>query len=166
MNNGKGYVNVHTQASSNGEICGQVVELPEWFETINRDFCYQLTAIGAPGSNLYIEEEITNNHFKIAGGTPGMKVSWQITGTRNDVWANANRFKVEEEKPDNERDYYLHPELYNKSPESDIEYALYPDNSDRQNKMQDMIKEAKSKAMKSKAMIHKAREIKQKIKIK
>jgi hypothetical protein len=135
------------------------VELPEWFETINKDFRYQLTAIGSPGSNLYIEEEITKNHFKIAGGTQGMKVSWQVTGIRKDPWANANRFKVEEEKPDNERDYYLRPELYNKSAEWSIEHARYPGHKERLKKMQDMANKRKSKA---KAMIDKVRMIKTK----
>ena len=27
-------------------------------------------------------------------------------------WANAHRIEVEEEKPDKERGYYLHPDLY------------------------------------------------------
>ncbi len=51
-----------------------IVTLPEWFETLNRDFRYQLTAVGAPGPNLYVAEEISGNHFKIAGGQPGAKV--------------------------------------------------------------------------------------------
>lgn len=96
------------------------------------NFRYQLTAIGTPGSNVYIEEEITRNDFKIAGRKQGMKVSWQVTGIRKDPWANANRVKVEEEKPDNERDYYLHPEFYNKSPERSFERARYPGHKERQ----------------------------------
>jgi hypothetical protein len=71
------------------------IELPNWLGELNKDFRYQLTAIGASGPNLYIEEEISNNHFKIAGGKQGMKVSWQVTGIRKDPWANANRIKVE-----------------------------------------------------------------------
>ena len=35
------------------------IELPDWFGIINKDFRYQLTAIGAPGPNLYIAEEIS-----------------------------------------------------------------------------------------------------------
>ena len=34
------------------------IELPDWFGALNKDFRYQLTAIGAPGPNLYIAEEI------------------------------------------------------------------------------------------------------------
>jgi hypothetical protein len=94
------------------------VELPAWFEALNggkehrSDFRYQLTAIGAPGPNLYIAEEVTNNRFQIAGGTPGMKVSWQVTGIRHDPYAEANRILVEEPKPPEERGTYLHPEAY------------------------------------------------------
>jgi hypothetical protein len=58
------------------------IKLPNWFEALNRDFRYQLTSIGAPGPNLYIAEEISGNQFKIAGGKPDGKVSWQVTGTR------------------------------------------------------------------------------------
>ncbi len=88
------------------------VELPDWFEALNKDFRYQLTPIGAPGPNLYVAEEITNNQFRIAGGKSGLKVSWQVTGIRQDAYANAHRIPVEEDKPEAERGTYRHPELY------------------------------------------------------
>jgi hypothetical protein len=90
----------------NGEAS---VRMSDWFDALNKDFRYQLTAIGAPGPNLYIAEEITGNSFRIAGGTPGMKVSWQVTGIRNDAWANSHRIPVEEEKDITEQGKYLHP---------------------------------------------------------
>jgi len=93
----------------NGEA---IVSLPDYFEALNRDFRYQLTAIGAPAPNLYIAEEITGNQFTIAGGEPGMKVSWQVTGIRQDVWADENRIQVEVDKVDQERGKYLYPELF------------------------------------------------------
>jgi hypothetical protein len=131
------------------------IELPDWFGIINKDFRYQLTAIGAPGPNLYIAEEISdmatttntntkynksssnkdknknkNNNisrFKIAGGASGMKVSWQVTGIRKDPWANAHRVQIEEEKPDKERGYYLHPDLYDQPEEKGISHLLFPE---------------------------------------
>ena len=101
------------------------VELPEWFETLNRDFRYQLTCIGgfAP---VYIAEKIAGNRFKIAGGKPGMEVSWQVTGIRQDPWANAHRIPVEEEKPAEERGYYLHPELYSQPKSKNVIYGRHP----------------------------------------
>ncbi len=104
-----------------------VVNVPAWFEALNKDFRYQLTPIGAPGPNLYIAEGITKNSFKIAGGKPRSKVSWQVTGIRKDAWANAHRIRVEEKKPSKERGYYLHPELYGKPAKKGIEWARYPE---------------------------------------
>ena len=39
------------------------IELPDWFGILNKDFRYQLTAIGAPGPNLYIAEEISDLYY-------------------------------------------------------------------------------------------------------
>lgn len=91
---------------ANGEA---TVTLPDWFNALNRDFCYQLTAIGAPNPNLHIAEEIRENRFKIAGGKADTKVSWQVTGIRHDPFAEQHRISVEEEKPSQERGKFLHP---------------------------------------------------------
>ena len=90
-----------------------VVTLPAYFEALNRDFRYHLTCIGgfAP---VYIAQEIKGNRFKIAGGKPGMKISWQVTGVRQDAYANTHRIPVEEEKPASERGSYLHPDAFDK----------------------------------------------------
>jgi len=72
-----------------------IVTLPDWFDALNENFRYQLTAVGAPGPNLYIANEVKNNQFEIAGGMPGMKVSWQIVGTRKDKYATENPLQVE-----------------------------------------------------------------------
>jgi hypothetical protein len=102
------------------------VQFPSWFDAINADYRYQLTAVGAPGPNLYIAREIENNVFHIAGGSPGMKVSWQVTCLRNDPYMKAHPFVVEEDKPADEIGYYSHPELYGQPAEKRIgspEYA-------------------------------------------
>lgn len=92
-----------------------VVELPAWFEALNKDFRYQLTAIGAPAPGLYIAQEIKDNRFAIAGGAPNMKVSWQVTGIRHDPYAEQYRIPVEQDKPADARGTYLFPEGYGKS---------------------------------------------------
>lgn len=99
------------------------VVLPGWFEALNRDFRYQLTAIGAPGPNLYIAAPVAHGRFQIAGGSPNMTVSWQITGVRHDPYAEMNRIPVEEPKPQAERGKYLHPLAYGKPPELGIDTA-------------------------------------------
>jgi len=88
------------------------VEMPEWFEVLNRDFRYQLTPIGAPGPNLYVAEKISGNSFRIAGGEPGSEVSWQVTGVRHDPFSEANRTVVVQAKPAHEVGKYMHPEVY------------------------------------------------------
>jgi hypothetical protein len=89
-----------------------VVSLPKWFEALNSDFRYQLTAIGAAAPNLHIAEEIANHQFSISGGAPGMKVSWQVTGVRHDAYAKSHPLVVERKKSEKERGHYLHPEAY------------------------------------------------------
>jgi len=74
------------------------VPLPKWFEALNNDFRYQLTCVGA-FAPVYVGEEIKGGTFKIAGGNPGMKVCWQVTGVRCDAYAQQNRLPVEMEKP-------------------------------------------------------------------
>jgi hypothetical protein len=103
-----------------------MVQLPDWFEVVNGDFRYQLTAVGAPSPGLYIAQEISGHHFQIAGGTPGTKVSWQVTGVRRDAYAKANPLVVEQSKNARERGYYIHPELYGAPEEKGIEWARNP----------------------------------------
>jgi trimeric autotransporter adhesin len=108
----------------NGEA---TVPLPSWFQAENTDFRYQLTAIGAPGPNLHISQEVANNQFKIAGGAPGMEVSWQITGIRQDAFAKANPLEVESAKPARELGFYIHPRLFGQPEEKSIEWARHPE---------------------------------------
>jgi hypothetical protein len=96
------------ELDENGEA---TVTMPEWFEALNRDFRYQLTSMGVY-SPLYIADEITDNHFKISGGKPDQKVSWQVTGIRKDAYAEKHRIPVEESKPAADRGRYLHPEAF------------------------------------------------------
>jgi hypothetical protein len=97
------------------------VELPDWFEALNRDFRYQLTTIGifAP---VYVAEKVKGNRFKIGGGSPGMEVSWQVTGIRQDPFANAHRIPVEEEKQGDEKGKYLHPTEWGQPASMGIDY--------------------------------------------
>ncbi|MBI1293769.1 hypothetical protein GC175_02275 [bacterium] len=111
--------NGNVTLGANGEA---VVQLPDYFQALNRDFRYQLTPIGGPGPNLYIAQEVQGNTFRIAGGSPNLQVSWQVTGIRQDPYANANRVQVEVDKPAEERGTYLYPEAYGKDRTLGLEY--------------------------------------------
>jgi len=43
---------------------------------------------------------------------PGVEVSWQVTGIRQDAYANVHRIPVEQEKEEADRGHYLHPDAY------------------------------------------------------
>jgi hypothetical protein len=109
-----------------GDGSGWVV-LPEWFEALNRDVRYQLTAIGAAAPGLHVAEKLRANRFRIAGGVPGMEVCWQITGTRQDRYATAHPLVVEEDKPEKERGSYLHPTEWGQPEEKGVEWVNHPD---------------------------------------
>jgi hypothetical protein len=96
------------------------VEMPDWFEALNGNFRYQLTAVGRPAPNLYIAREIKGNRFKISGGRPQGKVSWQVTGIRHDTWAQAHRTPVEQEKSSAERGRYMYPEGFGHSEQDSV----------------------------------------------
>jgi hypothetical protein len=84
------------------------VDLPAWFEALNGDFRYQLTCIGGVAP-VYVAQKVRDGRFRIAGGTPGLEVSWQVTGVRRDAYAVAHPLAVEAEKTAEERGRYLHP---------------------------------------------------------
>lgn len=95
------------------------ISLPEYFEAANKDFKYQLTVIGTFAQAI-IAEKLQNNQFVIQTNQPNVEVSWQITGVRNDPWADQNRIVPEPVKTGQEAGRYLHPELYNQPEEMGI----------------------------------------------
>jgi hypothetical protein len=103
-----------------------VVPLPEWFETLNTDFRYQLTVIGQFAQAI-IAREIGGHQFAIRTSLPNVKVSWQVTGVRQDAFAKAHPLVVEQLKDVRERGYYLHPELYGAPPDKQMEWARHPE---------------------------------------
>lgn len=88
-----------------------IIVLPHYFEVLNRDFRYQLTVMGQFAQAI-VSREIEKNSFEISTDKPNVKVSWQVTGIRQDHWAEANRIVIEEDKSDMERGFYIHPEVF------------------------------------------------------
>ena len=110
-----------------------VVDLPDWFNALNKDYRYQLTCIGvfAP---VFVAEEIVNNSFKISGGSEGIKVSWQVTGIRQDPLAEKSRLEVEVAKSEIEKGHYLHYKEYGQPYEKSIEMLKNPEILEELNK--------------------------------
>ena len=102
-----------------------IVTMPAWFEALNGDFRYQLTAIGQP-ARAWIASEISNHAFAIKTDLPNVKVSWQVTGIRQDAWANSHRIQVEVDKAPQDQGHYLHPELFGHEGEPNIAEMHHP----------------------------------------
>jgi len=104
-------LNIYNGIATLNEQGEAIVEMPDWFEALNRDYRYQLTCLGqyAP---VFIAEKIKEGKFKIAGGQLGQEISWQVTGIRQDAYAKAHPIPVEEVKGEGEKGKYLHPEVF------------------------------------------------------
>jgi hypothetical protein len=96
------------------------VELPRYFEALNGSFRYQLTAIGAAMRDLHVAAEVAQNAFEIAGGAPGGKVSWEVSGVRQDAAALHHPIIVEEDKAEQDQGKYLNPEAFGAGQEKAI----------------------------------------------
>ncbi|MEM2125734.1 MAG: hypothetical protein QXQ53_04985, partial [Candidatus Methanosuratincola sp.] len=97
------------------------VQLPDYFDSINRDFRYQLTVVGQFAQAI-VAEEIQNNRFTIRTDKPHVKVSWRVEAVRNDRWVQRYGFQTEQEKEDEIKGKYLNPELFGMPKEYGIHY--------------------------------------------
>src|SRR5580658_8526489 len=127
-------MNIYNGNATTDASGSAVVQLPEWFETLNRDFRYQLTVMGQFAQAI-VASKVANHQFTIKTDKPNVEVSWQVTGIRQDAWANAHRIPVEVEKAQRDRGFYLHPELFGAPPAKSIALAHHP-------MMQKMMKQA------------------------
>jgi hypothetical protein len=112
--------NVKTDATGNA-----TVQLPKWFESLNSDFRYQLTPLGQFAQAI-VASEISQNQFTIRTDKPNVKVSWQVTGVRQDAYAKAHPLLVEQPKEAGLHGYYLHPELFGAPAEKGMAWGRQP----------------------------------------
>jgi trimeric autotransporter adhesin len=101
------------------------VKLPDWFESLNTNFRYQLTVIGQFAQAI-VSHEIENHQFQITTNVAHVKVSWQVTGVRQDPYAKAHPLVVEEEKEARLRGFYINPELYGATAEKGMAWGRHP----------------------------------------
>jgi hypothetical protein len=104
------------------------VQLPRWFQVLNKDFRYQLTVVGKAhwDAKAAVWQKVSDNRFTIRADQPNVQVSWQVTGVRHDPYANAHPLRVEQPKAANEQGKYLNPELYGKGKSAGIGYRPLP----------------------------------------
>jgi hypothetical protein len=102
------------------------VTLPDYFAALNRDYRYQLTVLGQFAQAIVSREIIADNTFTIRTDKPGVKVSWQVTGIRQDVYAKENPIVVEETKPPGQQGMYLYPAGFGAGKDKQIGYHSRP----------------------------------------
>jgi hypothetical protein len=105
------------------------IQLPPYFESINRDFRYQLTVIDDSDDFVLakVVRKIQNNQFVIRTSKPFVEVSWRVEAVRNDLWVQRYGYQTEQEKEKEIRGKYLHPELYGQPKELGIHYRPEPE---------------------------------------
>jgi hypothetical protein len=102
-----------------------IVTMPSWFEALNTDFRYQLTVIGQFAQAI-VASKVANGSFTIKTNKANVEVSWQVTGIRQDAWANAHRIPVEVDKAPRDQGHYIHPELFGHEGEPSIAEIHHP----------------------------------------
>lgn len=102
------------------------IQLPSYFDEINRDFRYTLTVVDDNDTDDFImvkiARKIVANRFKIRTSRPNVDVSWEVKGVRNDRWVRKYGAPVEVAKEGVEKGKYQHPELYGLGPERGMNF--------------------------------------------
>jgi hypothetical protein len=93
--------------------------------------------------------KLANHQLAIKTDKPNVGVSWQVTGVRQDAYAMPHPLLVEVEKPQRERGYHPHPELYGGPEEKGVEWARRPE-------MMKRIKEHRAQQQKQAAHVAQA----------
>lgn len=118
-------MNVYNGNVTTGADGKAIVQLPSYFEALNKDFRYQLTVIGTFAQAI-VAEKVQGNTFVIETDKPNVEVSWQVTGIRNDKYAQAHRVQPEVEKEERNKGKYIHAKEFGKSKEESIDYYTLP----------------------------------------
>lgn len=105
------------------------VELPDYFDALNKDCRYQLTVVGGTFAQAIVAKEEAGNQFTIRTNEPNVKVSWQVTGIRKDKYAEAHRVVPVVEKEAENKGKYLHAKEWGKSESQSIDYNNRPGNN-------------------------------------
>lgn len=92
------------------------VQLPDYFEEINRDFRYQLTVVDDSDSEDFVQAKVSKrirgNRFQIRTSHPNTEVCWEVKAVRNDAYVRHYPPQSVMDKPEGERGFFEHPEIH------------------------------------------------------
>ena len=97
--------------------------LPDWFQALNTDFEYHADAVSAHSRQALRRAGGPEQRFGIAGGRPGLKVSWQITGVRQDAFALPHPFRWSRTSRTRSSGAYQHPQAWGQPEDIGVGYA-------------------------------------------
>lgn len=111
------------ELDANGQA---TIDLPNYFDAVNTNPSYQLTAIGT-ATQPYVATEIANNQF-IISGAPNTKVSWTVIAERNDptIQYFSEKYNLKENvraKRPHEIGRYITPEAYGQNKTKAVWYS-------------------------------------------
>lgn len=109
-------LNVYRGTVTTDDSGDAAVPLPDYVEALNEHFTYHLTVLGETGGAT-VTQPVQENGFRIRSERPGAEVCWLLLGVRRDPWATAHRIPVEEDKDDDVRGRYLHPDVHGGGPQ-------------------------------------------------
>jgi hypothetical protein len=132
--------NITTDASGKA-----IVNLPDYFGAINKDFRYQLTVVGTFAQAI-ISKEIVSNQFEIATSIPNVKVSWEVKGVRNDAHMRKFPFVAQQEKISSQKGKYWDPAVYNQPESKGVSFDKSQDSQSSLNDMPPAATNTKFKA--------------------
>jgi hypothetical protein len=118
-------LNVYRGTVTTDQEGAATVELPGYMAALNREFSYHLTVVG-DFARAVVSAPLRDGRLSLRTDQPGVTVCWLVLGVRADPWAEANRIEVERDKPDDERNLFLHPELYDQPPDRGLLHSKYP----------------------------------------
>jgi hypothetical protein len=118
-------LNVYRGTVTTDQEGAATVELPGYVAALNREFSYHLTVVG-DFARAVVSAPLHDGRLSLRTDQPGVTVCWLVLGVRADPWAEANRIEVERDKPDGERNLFLHPELYDQPPTRSLLHSQYP----------------------------------------
>lgn len=101
------------------------VELPDYFDSINRNPKIQLT-VDDQSEDFVLVKAVGGVHdggFLVRTNKPKVKVYWEVKAIRNDRFVRAYGAPTEVEKSETERGRYLQPELYGQPEEKRTRYG-------------------------------------------
>ena len=99
--------------------CSAWVDLPNYYQEINKDLLIQLTVVNTSDDFVQVKvgRRVSGNQFQLRTNKGNVEVDCRVDAVRNDRWVQRSGAPIEVEKAGLAKGKYHHPELYGATPE-------------------------------------------------